>query len=456
VRHITGTSVYTYLKCPRAVELDCRGDASQKRAWTEAEELALARGREHEATFVATLGYACPAYPEGDFTAGAAATEALLRGGAAGVHQGVLLDADCLGIPDLLRREPGASGLGDFHYVVGDVKSSAQPRGDQILQVCFYSRLLAALQGRAPAYGFLVLKDGREERFDPGDFAPALADVVAGIDALRRGARSERPFLRAACGRCPWSPVCGPELEDRADLSLLAGMTSGMRDILERAGISRVRDAAALAVEPLARKTHLEPALLRRLQRAAQAALGGGPLRHEEHRPPEPAPAAILHGLWDRFADRLLALGALYPDDPEGGRTAVVLPAERADEAAALDRLVARLPGEAHLVHFGESLPRWHEENAWRRTGDLGVERRFLDLAVRLRSAVVWPRPAFQLADYVRLGLGLDPHREGDADAAALWTREPGGEDRLQRKVASDLRDLARLKRTWVDAAATV
>ena len=40
--------------------------------------------------------------------------------------------------------------------------------------MAFYSRLLTEVQGRAPEFGSLILKDGREERFRLADFEPAL------------------------------------------------------------------------------------------------------------------------------------------------------------------------------------------------------------------------------------------------------------------------------------------
>lgn len=144
-RPITGTHLYTLPRCARAVALEFHGDSSLRRALRDDEEFMLARGRAHEAEYVARLGWPEPAYQRGDFVAGAAATRALLASGAEGVLQGVLVELvdgrpDLVGIPDLLRRADGASAFGDFHYEVGDVKSSSRPRGDQILQLSLCTR----------------------------------------------------------------------------------------------------------------------------------------------------------------------------------------------------------------------------------------------------------------------------------------------------------------------------
>src|SRR5690606_1033748 len=112
-RWITGSHVYGYPSCARAVALDLHGDRALRRPLREEEELVLQRGRDHAERIVATLGYATPRHPERDFEAGAAATRELLGQGVQGVLQGVLRNPTDrrLGIADLLRREDGASEL---------------------------------------------------------------------------------------------------------------------------------------------------------------------------------------------------------------------------------------------------------------------------------------------------------------------------------------------------------
>ena len=47
-KRITGTHVYTMLRCPRAVALDLHEDKSKRRPLTEAEEFVRQRGRQWE------------------------------------------------------------------------------------------------------------------------------------------------------------------------------------------------------------------------------------------------------------------------------------------------------------------------------------------------------------------------------------------------------------------------
>lgn len=452
MRRLVGTHVYSYVKCPRLAALDLHLPRSERRPPHPWEEFAARRGREFEAAYVQRLPVRVPAYPERDFEAGAVATLALLREGAPWIHQGVLASDDRLGLPDLLRKVPGASELGDHHYEVVDVKTSGRSRADQILQVVFYTELLAAVQGRLPTHGGLVLKDGREERFPIADFLAAQREVVAELRRLREDPALARPFLQAACASCHHDHRCLPELQRRDDLSLVQHMSHGARAILERLGCRTTAELAAFEPDGARARGNLDATLLRRLRRAAQARQRGAPVI--EPRPRSPLdPAAIVHLLADPFADRVLAFGVLYPAREDGAFRWAPAPTA-ADEWDVFRGLVDALPARATLLHFGDALPRWCETHTFARDAEVAIEARFVDLGQRLRTAAVYPAPVFGLADLVRAGLGRDPLRAGHPGAAAMWATEPDGEARLRAKLEHDLRDLAALKAVILEVAA--
>lgn len=455
MRRITGTHVYSYVKCPRLAALDLHLSRADRRASHPWEEFAAQRGRDFETQYVKGLDVVAPAYPERDFEAGAAATLALLQAGAPLLHQAVLSADDRLGLPDLLRKLPGASTLGDHHYEVLDVKTSGRSRGDQILQVVFYAQLLGSVQGRLPEHGAIILKDGREERFLIADYTKALDEVLAALRRLRADPAAARPFLQMGCGGCYHDARCLPELERAQDLSLVHGMSHGAQAILESVGCRTVADLATFHPEQARQRGNLDATLVRRLRRAAQAHQLGKPILEQRPRGERLEPAAILHLLTDPYADRVLAMGLLHPAT-EAGRFVWERPLRAGDEWAALRTLVADLPPQTLLLHFGEALPRFYEEHAFARESDPALEARFVDLQKRLRGAAVYPRPVFGLADFVRLGLGRDPLRAGHAGAAALWATLPDGPERLRDKLRSDLLDLAALKAQILDAAPTV
>ncbi len=455
MRRITGTHVYSYVKCPRLAALDLHLPRAARRPATEWEEFAAKRGRDFETHYVQRLPVVQPQYPERDFAAGAAATLTLLQQGAEWIHQGVLMTEDRLGLTDLLRRLPGASQLGDHHYEVLDVKTSGRSRGDQILQVVFYTQLLAAVQGRLPEHGALILKDGREERFLIADYAAACDEVVGELRRLRDEMTKARPFAQMGCSGCYHDQRCFAELQAAGDLSLVQGMSHGARAILEAAGCRTVQDLATFHPDGARARGNLDATLVRRLRRAAQAYLLGKALVEERPRAERLENAAIVHLLTDAFAGRVLAIGVLSPGLASGAFTCAI-PANAEDEWPALKGLLAPLPRAAALLHFGEALPRWYEEHAFSREADPATEARFVDLQRRLRGAAVYPRAVFGLADMVRFGLGRDPLRAGHAGAAALWAETPEGPARLRAKLEADLHDLAALKAQILDAAPTV
>ncbi len=454
MRRITGTHVYSYVKCPHLAALDLHLSRAERRPPTEWEEFSAQRGRDFETRYVAGLPVVAPVYPERDFDAGAAATRALLRAGSPWIHQAVLLHEDRLGLPDLLRALPGASALGEHHYEVLDVKTSGRSRGEQILQVVFYAQLLAAVQDRLPEHGALILKDGREERFCIADYAAAHDEVLGELRALRADLASSRPFLQAGCSGCYHDQRCLPQLQAAQDLSLVHGMSHGARAILEAAGCRTVPDLATFHPDGARARGNLDATLVRRLRRAAQATLLGKPLIEERPRAERLANVAIVHALTDAFAERVLAFGVLHPAAADGA-FACELPASAAAEWDALARLLAPLPRGTALLHFGEMLPRWHDAHAAVHAPESTLGSRFVDLQRRLRGAAVYPRAVFGLADLVRFGLGRDPLRAGHPGAAALWAAQPDGEQRLRTKLRADLDDLAALRAQILDAAPT-
>lgn len=453
MRRITGTHVYSYVKCQHLASLDLYLSRKDRRPSTEWEEFAAKRGRDFEDEYVANLPVVQPEYPERDFDAGAAATMELLREGAELLHQAVLSSEDRLGMPDLLRKLEGASQLGDHHYEVLDVKTSGKSRGDQILQVVFYTQLLAELQGRMPEYGALILKDGREERFLIDDYVAACDEVVAELRRLREDPDSSRPFLQMGCSGCYHDERCLPDMVARGDLSLVQGMSHGARSILESVGCRSVQDLAEFHPENARARGNLDATLVRRLRRAAEAQLAGSPVLEARPRAENLDRSAIIHMVTDAFADRVLGFGMLHPAT-EDGKFTFVLPKSQDAEWQAFRELTAGFPPRSVLLHFGDGLRRWHEEHAFSREADPSMEARFVDLQKRLKAAAIYPAPVILLPDFVKHGLDRDPLRGGHSGAAAMWTLEDDGDARLEAKLRTDLLDLAALKAQILDAAA--
>jgi predicted RecB family nuclease len=241
-------------------------------------ELLFRHGQEFERTIVEPLGYPAVAVEHGDWDGAFAHTVALMRDGARGIDQGVLLDGARLARPDLLERVEGSSELGEFHFIPGDVKSARTTRSDAVFQVGFAALLLEAVQGRRPDIGFLVLGDGRRERLDLESIRFTIDDAVARAEEIARGDVTTSPFFSSRCGRCRWRGECLPRLEQARDLSFVHGVTRSRRRALARHGVATIDDLASSDIERLASQG-VPPDGLPRMQAQARALIDGKVVR---------------------------------------------------------------------------------------------------------------------------------------------------------------------------------
>ena len=69
------------------------------------------------------------------------------------------------GYSDFLVKIEGRSQLGEFHYEIWDTKLASQVKPTFIIQLCCYSEMIEAIQGRLPEYMTLAYSKGTQERF---------------------------------------------------------------------------------------------------------------------------------------------------------------------------------------------------------------------------------------------------------------------------------------------------
>ena len=69
------------------------------------------------------------------------------------------------------------SALGDWSYEVADTKLAKSAKAKFLIQLAFYSELLAGEQGREPRFMHLALGDGREESFRVADYSHYFRQV---------------------------------------------------------------------------------------------------------------------------------------------------------------------------------------------------------------------------------------------------------------------------------------
>jgi predicted RecB family nuclease len=80
------------------------------------------------------------------------ATLAAMRAGVQAIVQANLASGEWLGRADVLLRVEQPSALGGWSYEAVDCKLSRTTKAETILQLCFYSELLAGAQGHEPEW----------------------------------------------------------------------------------------------------------------------------------------------------------------------------------------------------------------------------------------------------------------------------------------------------------------
>ena len=82
------------------------------------------------------------------------------------IYQAAFLAGQWYGRADFLRRVEKPSALGDWSYEVVETKLARSTKARAIIQLCFYSDLVAEIQGVLPDYMHVVLGGGAQpEKF---------------------------------------------------------------------------------------------------------------------------------------------------------------------------------------------------------------------------------------------------------------------------------------------------
>lgn len=291
---ITPTDVSYFLSCPHTYTRKLIGHWGSETDPSVLDRAIMDYGLEHERRIAEQLDWPTIPDPGYDYAAGHSATVELLKHGVPGVYQAVLDLPPLRGKPDLLRRVDGASVLGGFHYEPGDIKSSLRSRGEQIAQVVVYALMLEQVQGRRPNSGFLILRDGHEERFAIADYDLAVEDALGEIVAVRSGADSPPDLhLHQGCANCRWREACTADAIATDDVSLVPGVPRAYRAALHDAGLRTCTALAAFQPAEAARATGLPERWMMGAILRAQARLAGIPIRVQQSALPSADPAAI-------------------------------------------------------------------------------------------------------------------------------------------------------------------
>jgi len=256
---LSATDLSNHLACRHLTVLDLQVARGTKTALGfSSPDLRVIQelGLRHEAAYLASLTECGLSVADlrgfrNDETA-AAETRTRMEAGIDVIAQGTLAVGRWFGRPDLLRKVPKASVFGNWSYEVYDCKLARETKATTILQLALYSDLLAAVQGLAPEFMYVVPPaiHFAEEVHRISDYAAYFRHVKARLEkSCDRGEGGPTyPEPCAHCDVCRWYKEC--ELARRADdhLSLVAGISRLQRSQFVAWDAASV---ASLAVFPI-------------------------------------------------------------------------------------------------------------------------------------------------------------------------------------------------------------
>ena len=257
-RLYAATDIVNFLECEHLTALDLQHLETplQKAVDDEQAELIKNMGFAHEAAYAQKLREQHSSFI--DIAASGESREARHEATIKAMHEGVqiiyqatFLDLPFLGYADFLRRVEKPSSLGAYSYEVLDTKLARTARGKFIIQLAFYTDMLAAVQGVVPQLMHVVLGDGREEAFRVADYAHYferlktrfLASVASRTDA------KTYPFPCDHCDQCRWRDLCDAQWKADDHLCQVANTLKTHIRKLNAAGVHTLEALARLPAD---------------------------------------------------------------------------------------------------------------------------------------------------------------------------------------------------------------
>ncbi len=209
-----------YVECAHLTTLAlevARGSRARPHVADEHAELLRRKGEEHERAHLERLraeGRSIVEIELGepwDFAAAAARTAQAMREGAEVISQATFVDGRWRGRADFLLKVERPTKLGAWGYEPLDAKLARAEKPTYVLQLCFYSDGIAAIQGSPPEHMHVLLGVGRAARslrYD--DFAAYYRRVRARFEAAIRARRRRPNPTRSSTARSASSARCAP------------------------------------------------------------------------------------------------------------------------------------------------------------------------------------------------------------------------------------------------------
>lgn len=362
---ITATMFYQHLRCPHWVYWDIHGDEKDKAEVNELTRKIWEHGVIHEKDVVSSYGDFDEVPEYGDEEELFTRTVELMKKGSRIIYHGRLIDANWVGVPDLLFRASlplgRHSNFGDYIYEPYDIKSSHIERPEDVkdeyrFQLAFYALILEKLQGVRPEYGHLIDAEMRTVDVRINDCLDEFHLTLREIEKIIAGEKPA-PFLASACKESPWFGLCKRDAEACDDICLIYKIRRADHVKLYDAGVKTVTELATANIDDLEQAVDgMSRRKLEALQRQAKAL-------HEKKLiviQKNPLPQAETEVYFDIEGDPLRGVeylfGLLVAKGKGKGKYEWFLAKEPDGERDAWHEFLAfvkTLPDDAPIFHYG-------------------------------------------------------------------------------------------------------
>ena len=203
-------------------------------------------------------------------------TRAAMTAGVDVIYQATFLKEPWGGRADFLRRVETPSGLGGWSYEAVETKLAKSTKARALIQLCLYSELIAAIQGRESEKMHVVLGRGAEpEEFPVQRYIAYFRKIKREFLAALEAKPTTYPEPVELCGVCDWFPHCDEQWHADDHLSLVAGITRNQRKALVEREVDSVATLAGFQLPVIPKVERIAPAPLFRIREQARVQIAG-------------------------------------------------------------------------------------------------------------------------------------------------------------------------------------
>ncbi len=251
----SASDIVNFLDCEHLTALDLIDLETPLPKAADDEETVLyqKKGMEHESSYLEHLKQNTSCFADisaenDEIESAVNKTIEAIRSGVDFIYQATFFVEPFLGHADFLKKVPYPSGLGNFSYEVIDTKLARRTKAKFIIQLCFYSELLAELQGVDPIMMYVVMGDRREEAFRYADYSKYYGMVKERF-LKRVNAKPDTKTYPEKCEHCyicRWRNICDEQWVKDDHLNQVANISRIQIKKLQANNITTMKSLADL------------------------------------------------------------------------------------------------------------------------------------------------------------------------------------------------------------------